>query len=182
LPAILAIVAAGAGYRAVSAWLELDSAIEGPGTATAHEPNSGVTAEEIALSLPPIEEFRVIVERPLFSPMRRPPQPAPPEPEVAVVEEAAVEPAAQPAPPPPPPISFSLVGIVIIGDQRVALVQPLDGGKAVQLREGDEFSGWTAALIDSERAVFRSAYAEEELTLDFRFAAQPGSAPVPAEP
>jgi hypothetical protein len=182
LPATLAIVTIGAGYRVASSWPEIGSAIEFPSMTGSPEAGSVIPAERVALSLPPIEEFRVIVERPLFSPSRRPPLPAPPpEPELVAVEAAVVEPVAQPEPPPPPAISFSLIGIVMFGDQRVALLQPLDGARAVQLREGEEFGGWTAALIEKERAVFRSAYSEEELKLDFRSPTPPGFVPAQSE-
>ncbi len=174
LPLALVLVAVGAGYRAMTAWLLLGSPVDVSGEAEMSPTEAQPPIEQVALSLPPMEEFRVVVERPLFSPDRRPPQPVPPEPEpTAEVGAPAPEPVAPPEPPPPPPISFTLVGIVMFGDQRVALLQPLDGGKAVQLREGEEFGGWTAALIDRERAVFRNAYSEEELRLDFR-------APMPA--
>lgn len=174
LPVALALVAVGAAYRATTAWLQLGSPVDVSGDAEMSATEAQPPIGQVALSLPPIEEFQVVVERPLFSPDRRPPQPAPPEPESAAeVEAPAAEAIAPPEPPPPPPISFTLVGIVMFGDQRVALLQPLDGGKAVQLREGEEFAGWTAALIDRERAVFRNAYSEEELRLDFR-------APLPA--
>lgn len=181
LQATLTVVIVGAGYRAMTAWLEPGSPVDLPSAASAPETASTATPAQLALSLPPVESFRVVIERPLFSPTRRPPLPAPPEPEVtAVVEAPAAEPVLQPEPPAPPPISFALVGIVMSGDQRVALVQPIDGGKAVQLREGEEFGGWTAALIERERAVFRSAYSEEELKLDFRSPMPPGL--VPAQP
>lgn len=100
------------------------------------------------------ENFAVIVERPLFSPSRRPP---------------AASAAATLTPPP----DFSLFGIVISAGDPFALVKPDAGGDPVRVSEGESMSGWTVARIEADRIVIWHDTTERELLLDF-------SAPAPA--
>jgi type II secretory pathway component PulC len=176
----LSAVAAASGYLAFTAWQELGSPIELPKPSLRSSGDEATADTPLALSLPVIEVFRVIAERPVFLPNRRPYEPPPaPVDAAAVTEEAAFEPPPAPA---PPAISFALVGIVMRGEERIALVQRTNGSRPVQLREGDELDGWTAVRIDRESTMFRSGYAEEELRLDFRAPVPPGLAPAPPMP
>ena len=122
---------------------------------------------DLALALPPPERFAVVVERPLFSPTRRP---APPAAEVAeapaLPEEPPPEPEAVEAEP-PPVVDFTLVGVVIAGTERYALVERHEDGRVVQVPEGGDVSGWFAVLIDPDGAVFRNGAVEEELLLKY---------------
>ena len=107
-------------------------------------------------TMPAKENFAVIVERPLFSPSRRPP---------------AVSAAAAPIPAP----DFSLFGVVISAGEPFALVKPSTGGDPVRITEGESMSGWTVARIEADRILVRHDAAERELLLDF-------SAPAPPPP
>lgn len=183
LALLLLATCAGLGWRLYGEW----RAPDGGGDIAASPPSSasGDTAAapasaDLTLSLPPPEKFAIIAGRPLFSPTRRPPPPAPPEPppeaelapppepEVAALPEPAPEPA------PPPTIDFTLVGIVIDGNERYALVERHADAKVVRLAEGGDINGWFAVLIDPTRAVFRQGATEEELVLKY-------DAPVPQD-
>lgn len=177
---------AGLGWRLYGEWrspegdgisASLPSSADGD---TAAAP----AAADLTLALPPPEEFTIIAARPLFSPTRRPAPPAPPEPppeaelapppepEVATLPEPAPEPA------PPPTIDFTLVGIVIDGNERYALVERHADAKVVRLAEGGDIDGWFAVLIDPTRAVFRQGGTEEELVLKYDAAVPQDRMPV----
>jgi CBS domain-containing protein len=130
---------------------------------------------DLALALPPSDRFAVIVERPLFSPARRP---TPPSAVLPAVPEAAPELFSEPESPAvaeaPPLPEFTLVGIVIAGEERYALVERHADGQVVQVAEGGDIGGWFAVLIEPDRAVFRQGAVEEELVLKYE-------TPVPAD-
>lgn len=102
---------------------------------------SGVTA----FTLPPLQRFAVVTERPLFSPDRKPPQNA---------DDTAGAWS-----------SFVLTGIIITPQSREALI--LHGKPAVvaHVEEGQALEGWTITSIDRDRVVFRDGLNEHELRL-----------------
>jgi hypothetical protein len=106
--------------------------------------------------MPIKDRFSVIVERPLFSPVRRP-----------NTEELAAEPA--------PALDFTLSGIVISSGEPFALLKPSAGDGVMRVKEGDDVTGWTVARIEPDRIVVRQRSMEQELFLDF-------GAPAPARP
>jgi hypothetical protein len=127
-------------------------------------PDPEVSAGEIRV--PPLPEaraampsrgtFTAIVERPLFSPSRRPP-----------VEGIAADSI--------PILDFSLFGIVISTGEPSAIVKPDSGGDPVRVTEGETMSGWTVARIEADRILVQQGATERELLLDF-------SAPAPPPP
>ncbi len=82
--------------------------------------------------LPAYETFTAAVERPLFSPSRRP--------------------GAGPAPTPVAQGPYRLIGIVVAGTHRRALIGQT-GGAPVELGEGESFDGRTIKQIDQNRVV-----------------------------
>jgi hypothetical protein len=106
--------------------------------------------------MPDKDRFSIIVERPLFSPVRRP---------------NSEEPAAEPA----PTLDFTLSGIVISSGEPFALLKPSAGDGLMRVKEGDDVTGWTVARIESDRIVVRQRSVEQELFLDF-------GAPAPPQP
>lgn len=94
---------------------------------------------------PPPDRFTEIGERPLFVPSRRPFVP-PPEGEA---EDPAVE------EPPPEPLLAELVGTVLAGDQRAALVQEQDAAAPRRLAIGQTVDGWRVEEVEAGRALFR---------------------------
>ncbi len=86
---------------------------------------------ELQFSMRSIDDFQAILDRPLFSPSRRPP---------------AIE--ALESPPPNSDVTFTLKGILIDGDVRIALFRAQRNKKILRLREGDTIEGWTLVRIE----------------------------------
>lgn len=94
---------------------------------------------------------REIIDRPLFFASRRPLPPEPP-----AVAEAKPEPI--------PPVDFTLVGTVLSGSSRVALIKP-DKTALVELALGQAVGAWTVSAIDADRIVVRHGGTEQLLGL-----------------
>lgn len=101
-------------------------------------------------ALPRVETFAAIVERPIFSPTRRPP----PEAEVALDEAFSN-------------LDLLLVGVVISSDERIAIVLPKNHTEVVRLGAGDLFQGWTVDMIEPDRVTFRRDGLEEQIELSY---------------
>jgi hypothetical protein len=110
-------------------------------------------------SLPSLQNFAGITERPLFSPSRHP---AP----ASSGESDAWS-------------SFVLAGIIISEDLREAMVLHNQPSTLVHAKEGDVIDGWTLATLFSDRAVFRNGDAEHELRLNVTPSEKTPAAPAP---
>jgi hypothetical protein len=86
--------------------------------------------------------FSEIVSRPLFSPARRPPVPQ----QVSVRPPKAVQPR-QVEPPREPPLRFALVGVVINGEQRLALIRHAKMKETIKVAKGGDLKGWRVERI-----------------------------------
>ena len=128
-----------------------------------------------AITLDPAQEA-IVLERPLFSPTRRPP---PPPPSSATAAGGAA--ATKPSVPEPPPMNFTLVGIVRDPTSSLALLQPTNGKRVMSLRAGQALDGWMLVSIGIDSASFRNGAAVRELVLDFRRAAPPLPPPAPQQ-
>jgi len=138
---LLAIVLVEIGYRSQ---LGLEpAAVAGPGGGALDRPALP------ALETPPESAIAAAIEHPLFSPSRSQAQ-----------TEATVEPT-------PTLAGFSLVGIAISPDERVAVLVPAGGGGPARLREGESYDGWSAVSIEPDHVLFRQNGVEERLYLDF---------------
>ncbi|MBW8725072.1 MAG: hypothetical protein JF625_07970 [Inquilinus limosus] len=104
-----------------------------PPTAPAAEPRP------TPLVAPELSDLTATVERPLFTPGRRGPQPPPP-----VAEAPPPE-----APPPTPPPEVTVQGVILAGDQSVALLRRDDTGEVLTARPGDDLSGWHVDRIEA---------------------------------
>lgn len=98
-----------------------------------------------ARALPSIEAFNGMLERPLFSPTRRPAL-LEPEPAVMGVPSAPIEPAAGPRPP-----YIRFIGSVEEAGAVRAFVG--DGLSVRALATGDEIEGWQVVSIEPRRLV-----------------------------
>ena len=133
---------------------------------------------EPSFVMPPAEDFAVVLERPLFSPTRRPPSEAAP-----VITQAK------------DPIGLELTGVIAFQGRRVAILQPKpappkterrgrtrDRKKqppppaSIRLSEGDNYKGWTLEQIELDAALFVRGEEEAWLEMEFDVAApvQPG--------
>jgi len=152
---------------AVDQWSALDEPIQIQVSLVATPPNDQIAAPPVNLPVVDVAQLKKVIERPLFSPSRRPPPPQPvvqpTQPSLPLVQAA------------PPVLDFALVGIIRIGDTPIALVQPQDGHPAQRLQAGDQFHGWVLTAISEDRAMFRSNGQSKELVLDFRRSSAPAS-------
>lgn len=92
----------------------------------------------------PDGRFRAMVDRPLFSPTRRPP-PAP---------AAPLDAPAMPALPPPTP-NLTLSGVITGGGGGVALLRRPQDSAPVHVALGGTVDGWTVAEIRPRAVVLR---------------------------
>jgi hypothetical protein len=110
-------------------------------------------------SMPPFtladrETFSETLERPLFMPNRQ------------VPEVAAAEPAAPVRETPTPQANrYALSAIIIVDDERVALLTDTATGGASRVKEGESISGWQVEEIRAQSAVLTKGDTREELPL-----------------
>jgi general secretion pathway protein N len=105
---------------------------------------------EVTLArLPPLERFTAIVDRPLFSPSRRPPPPV----ETPVEEVAAPEDEPEPLPPDNAAPEVRFVGTVGQGGAMTALVVRDGQEPVIKLRVGDEVDGWRVSSVSASQLV-----------------------------
>ena len=131
--------------------LLLWSAVELGAAATAQAQDQPAAALSNPVAAQSLDQLSTTLDRPLFSPSRRPPAPPPP----PVVQ--AAEPAAPPAPPP----NLVLFGVVMDGEGARAVVRSGADKKLVRAQIGDEIEGWKVSQIEGRKVV---------LSLDGRFA------------
>ncbi len=120
-----------------------------------------VTASSfVRASRPPLSHFDVVLEK---SPFRKPPPvPVPPH---------------APGPPPPPPAPLpTLVGTILVDDERRAILS--DKGKANIYSIGQDVAGGKLTAVSQDRVLFKRGDAVSELTL--KAPIQSGGAPPPA--
>jgi hypothetical protein len=140
--------------------LLIDNELTNPPAPPASQPPS---ADAVAVEpLPPkpvlspaaLDLFSAVIERPVFSPTRRPAEPpSPPSPEPAPVEQDP---------------EFSLAGIIISEHGRFVLAVTKGGrGDVVRVGEGRSIDGWTIARVEPERAVLRRGETENLMLLEF---------------
>ena len=103
--------------------------------------------------MPPLAHFASVVERPLFSPSRRPDKTAP-------TSAATADLASR----------YRLIGIVTEADVRHAWL--LENGRRFEIAEGDRLAGASVGRIEADRVVLLSGGSETILRLR----------PTPAEP
>ncbi|MEM7169163.1 MAG: hypothetical protein AAF530_03285 [Pseudomonadota bacterium] len=154
LPLLLAAVCGLLGWFV---WAQLGESE--PGRSGSAEAKSVVAAAEVPdlppppdYQMPPLEEFSIVIERPIFSQSRRPTE--------VVAEKATREVVRE-------KLKFTLKGIIITDGERRALLSPEDGGKDITLVEGDEIKGWTLGTVESSQVIFRRGAKETVLSLTF---------------
>ncbi len=101
-------------------------------------------------AMAPVEDFSTILERPLFSPTRRPPA------EGAVAAVASE-----------PELQVTLVGVIISSEEQIAIVRLNDASRFARLSVGDSFQGWILDSIEPSRITFRRGDLEEHIELTY---------------
>lgn len=123
-------------------------------------PNAWKVADAPALaSLPPFAEFAATIERPLFSPSRRPAAAAVPHGAGAIESR------------------YRLQGLVIAGNARRALIAEVAGGRSFEIGEGEAIEGWVVKRIERNAVVFAAPSGEATLTLRNASGAGPPAKP-----
>lgn len=149
----------------------------GPSTHTPITPRIVAEADAIMppvtppAALPALVDLTETVERPLFSPVRRPPQAmtAPAQEEVAIPALSAN------APPP----SMKLSAIVIDAGRRFALLQRPAASGTVRVEQGDSVDGWTLSEVRADGVTLQKDDRRHEIALR---TFEPAPAPVRAVP
>jgi hypothetical protein len=132
------------------AWVIYQQLAAAPGPSLAGDPQAMQIAAvpdlppEADFSMPPIDSFEAILQRPIFSPTRSPSDGDAPTQEVVSGE-----------------FSFVLKGIVIGTKEGVALFRPGGGGKVVRVLEGGRLAGWTVVSIEPNQVTLSRGEAEK---------------------
>jgi general secretion pathway protein N len=163
--------------RAIAAFFAvlLGAAVIAGAAATAEQQDQSAAGLANPLAAQSLDQLSSTLERPLFSPSRRPP--APPPPPVAQAPPP-------PAPPPPPP-NLVLFGVVMDGEGARAVVRSGADKKLVRAQIGDEIDGWKVSQIEGRKVVLSldGRFATFKLFNDDRGKSEPGPASeVPGEP
>lgn len=122
-------------------------------TVTAANNSTAVTSNTppatVTYAPPTIAAFGEILERPLFTPGREPPEP---EPVAAPVVKIT-------------PLRLQLEGVGISIDARVAVVRDLSSNELIRIAEGDQHDGWLLEQVHPTGATFSLGSETRELTL-----------------
>ena len=127
---------------ALAAFVTVQVQMETPGLApsgSGEAPPLAVLPAQHSYAMAPVEDFTSILERPLFSPSRRPPA-------EGVVATAAPELGLQ----------VTLVGVIISSEEQIAIVRLEDATSFARLSVGDNFQGWTLDSIEPNRPMCAS--------------------------
>jgi type II secretory pathway component PulC len=108
------------------------------------------------------EEFAIISERTLFSPLRREQVVVQPPAETPVVPSVVL--AAQLSPV-PDPSDFTLLGVAAANGERIALLRWNKTQETVRLRPGDSYTGWKIAEINDRNVLIEQQGSLFSLTL-----------------
>ena len=106
--------------------------------------------------LPPLASYAAVVERPLFSPSRRP----------APGTSAAAGPSVE--------SRYRLLGVVATGPRKKAFIA--DGSRRLDITEGDALEGWTVKTIRPDSVILTSPAGEAALKM------KPAAAEPPQKP
>jgi len=161
--AVLAL-SAGIGYLTHQEWkkpIESAPLADQPLTATLLAvPNQPTLVRKV----PPKSKFSQMLERPPFSPTRRPPKAVPQK----IAKTQSPSPVAAPAPVAAPvrDPQLTVVGIIINPSQQIALVRDPREAKLKRLSRGDEIDGWLVEAILPKRVVLSNQKNLFELKLE----------------
>ena len=132
----------------------------------------------------PLSSLKVTLERPIFSPSRRPPvvaaAPPPPQP---------VRQAPPPPPPKPDPIRLALVGTIAGGPVEIAVLYDQASQSIVRLRTGERHDGWMLRSVRNREVTMERDRESVDLALpapgeqeNTKLAQLGGIEPVPPAP
>jgi hypothetical protein len=99
---------------------------------------------------PPMSTFSEFVDRPLFTPSRRPPPPKTATPAETTAKSE----------------NFDLIGVIISSDERMALLQTLGTGEVLRAVEGQTVGGWEVQEIKPTQVVLKRGNATEVIKIN----------------
>ncbi len=162
-PALAALAAVACGWLLIIWW----PSSQPPPRGEARPPEAAVYA---ARPLPPLSSYKVIVERDIFSPVRR-------------GRERSFDGTVRPVPSViRPPSGLDLVGTVLLGTKRVAIMRAGGpGGRPGEYVVGDTVAGYTVRDIQRDRVVLERGGRSFEVTMRMDSALRPASAGRPGQ-
>jgi hypothetical protein len=116
---------------------------------------------------PAISAFAEVVERPLFTPSRRPP---PPKTDSTIAAS------------PEKPETFDLIGVIISADRRMALLRTVASSEVMQAVEGQSIGGWEVHAIKPTQVVLRRGNDSEVIKINDAAKPPAGSSPAVNNP
>jgi len=108
----------------------------------------------------PEQAYPETAARPLFTPTRRP------APEAAAQQQAAFQPG-----------QFALLGVIMVGDNRVAMLREKSTGRIHRLSRGGEVNGIKLAGIERDSVTLAAGGQQERVPLLVQKAGAPGATP-----
>jgi general secretion pathway protein N len=152
--ATLAIVFTGLSALLTIEWTAPLDAAESASPPSAASARSRSDAAPPRYSMPPLQNFAAVIERPLFAQSRRP--------SVEAAEDTQG-----------PWSSLVLAGIVISPGSREALIRHGTPPTLVHVREGQDVEGWVVNAILPDRVVLVGSGTQHELRLNVKPLSQP---------
>jgi hypothetical protein len=119
---------------------------------------------EAAFDMPPRETYAAVIERPLFSPTRRP------ETGAVFTPEAPAE-----------DIQLKLLGVLISSDERFALIKTGESNPAIRVGAGGGIAGWTVKEIHEFSVILERDDETIEIFLQYDDTPPPQPEPPPEE-
>jgi len=154
----LGLVAVLIAAALAKAWVSPAPFVSSPAVARSAQELAAISFDRPAR--PPLAQFEVLLEK---NPFKQPPPPPPA--------------GARPGSPPPPPVPLpTLVGTILVDDERQAILS--DKGKSKIYSIGQGVAGGILTAIKEDRVLFKRGDAVSELTL--KAPIQPGAAAPPA--
>ena len=150
LPAGLLLTGAAlfayAGWAAVTVPVDISPLVQekGEGAWTPSRPEG----HEIAFQPKPLENYKLLLERPVFNKDRKPykkPPPPPPKPEPVKKKK--------PPPPPAPPVKLALEGVIMFEGQQMALIRKEGDEDSRPIGMGEKIAGWQVEKVSGNHVV-----------------------------
>lgn len=160
----LAVLAAASVVLGIVIYDEIAGGSERENTAPAASSRAAAATATQIFSLPPLQSYHVVTERPLFTPGRHP---AP--------LDVGTQPAGEIS-------SLVLNGIIVSGDDKIALITDSHGGSMARYREGQMVAGWTLQSIERDHVVLERGASRQEIKLIDKPRAPADGAALPRRP
>ncbi len=150
---IAALVALNALLAAALLWANLQEPDDLPAVPARVLPPDRGNAVVASYVPPPLAEFAEIGERPLFVATRRPLP-------IAAAAPAAVQPVVAAR-----PLQVVVLGVIVSGERKLALLRVDNVPQSRVAAEGDEIEGWKVVSITTQNVVIRGNGAEREIAV-----------------